>query len=128
MSETSVDVRLQRLLGGEPLAPLRKRLRERFRRAPLAQAVTHIRINALSAEEHTALASLLGRPQRSASSLMIDVGRIDAALQRAGVAASLKDALEIRPDADATGLYADGLRHPSHPRPGLSRLPQAGGA
>lgn len=94
MSETSVDLRLQRLLGGEPLAPLRKRLRERFRRAPLDQAITHIRINALSAAEHAVLASLLGRPQRYATSLMIDVERIDATLQRAGVAASLKDALE----------------------------------
>jgi uncharacterized protein (TIGR02679 family) len=89
-----VDARLQRLLGGEHLASLRKRLRQRFERAPLEGAVEHIRVVELSAEEHAALASLLGRPQRLSNSLQIDVRRVDAALQRSGIATSLRDALE----------------------------------
>jgi len=89
-----IDPRLQRLLGGEHLALLRKRLRQRFERAPLDEAVEYIRVGELSAEEHAALASLLGRPQRRSRSLRIDVRRIDADLRRAGLASSLRDALE----------------------------------
>ncbi|MGX7871559.1 hypothetical protein ACVDG5_000295 [Mesorhizobium sp. ORM6] len=37
-----VDPRLQRLLGGEHLASLRRRLRQRFERAPLGGAVDHM--------------------------------------------------------------------------------------
>lgn len=89
-----VDPRLQRLLGGEHLASLRKRLRQRFERAPLDEAVEHIRVGKLSAEEYAALASLLGRPQRRSRSLRIDVRRVDADLLRAGLATSLREALE----------------------------------
>jgi uncharacterized protein (TIGR02679 family) len=90
----SGDVRLQRLLGGEHLASLRKRLRRRFERAPLDAAVEGIRLGKLTAEEHAALASLLGRSQRYSNSLQIDVRRVDAALQSAGIAPSLRNALE----------------------------------
>jgi uncharacterized protein (TIGR02679 family) len=90
----STDARLQRLLGGDHLASLRKRLRQRFERAPLDDAVEVIRIGKLTAEEHAALASLLGRPPRYSNSLKIDVRLVDAALQRSGIAASLRDALE----------------------------------
>lgn len=89
-----VDPRLQRLLGGEHLASLRKRLRQRFERAPLDEAVEYIRVGELSAVEHAALASLLGRPQRRSKSLRIDVRRVDADLRRAGLALSLREALE----------------------------------
>ena len=89
-----VDPRLQRLLGGEHLASLRKRLRQRFERAPLDAVVNQIRVAGLSAEEHAALASLLGRPQRRSKSLQIDVRRVDTDMQRAGLATSLRDALE----------------------------------
>jgi uncharacterized protein (TIGR02679 family) len=89
-----VDARLQRLLGGEHLASLRKRLRQRFERAPLEGAVEHIRVTELSAEEHATLASLLGRPQHRSKSLQLDVRHVDAALQRSGIATSLRDALE----------------------------------
>lgn len=88
------DSRLQRLLGGNHLAPLRLRLRRRFERAMPGQPVEHVRIAGLDALEHAALASLSGRPQRLSSSVGIDVRMIDASLQRAGIAASLRDALE----------------------------------
>jgi uncharacterized protein (TIGR02679 family) len=90
----ATDARLQRLLGGDRLALLRKRLRRRFEREPQDAAVESFRIGKLTAEEHAALASLLGRPQRYASSLQIDLRLVDAAFQNAGIATSLRDALE----------------------------------
>lgn len=100
------DARLQRLLGGDHLASLRRRLRQRFERAPL-DTVDHIRISELGAEEHAALASLLGRPQRRSKSLRIDVRSVDTALQHAGIARSLRDALE---KLDGPILHLTGTR------------------
>jgi uncharacterized protein (TIGR02679 family) len=90
----STDPRLQRLLGGDRYAALRKRLRRCFERAPPGAAVATFRIGHLTMEEHAALASLLGRRLRYASSLQVDVGLVDAAFRNAGIAASLRDALE----------------------------------
>jgi uncharacterized protein (TIGR02679 family) len=90
----SLDPRLQRILGGEHNALLRKRLRRRFERTPLDATVESFRIGKLTAEEHAALASLLGRPLRYTNSLQVDVRLIDIAFQNAGIAASLRDALE----------------------------------
>jgi uncharacterized protein (TIGR02679 family) len=104
-----VDARLQRLLGGEHLASLRKRLRRRFERAPLDRLSEHIRVDGLAAEEYAALAALLGRPQRYTSSLQIDLGLVDGALRRSGIAASLRDALE-QLDGPITHLAAKRLR------------------
>ena len=102
-----VDPRLQRLLGGDHLASLRKRLRQRFEHAPLEGNVDHIRVVGLSAEEHAALASLLGRAQRRSKSLRIDVPRLDADLRRSGIATSLRDALE---KLDGSILHLAGVR------------------
>jgi uncharacterized protein (TIGR02679 family) len=99
------DVRLQRLLGGDQLSALRRRLRRRFERAAADRPIEHIRIDRLTAEEYVALASLLGRPQRYCNSLQIDVQHLDAALQRAGIASSLRAALE-RLDGPITNLAA----------------------
>ena len=87
----TVNERLQRLLGGDALAALRRRLRQRYERgAPAAS----LRFGALSANEHAALAALAGRPARFVRSLQINVPEIDAALAGAGLAMSLRDALE----------------------------------
>lgn len=102
-----VDPRLQRLLGGDHLASLRKRLRQRFERAPIEGAVDHIRVVGLSAEEYAALAALLGRRQRRSKSLQIDVLRLDADLRRSGIATSLRDALE---KLDGTIPHLAGIR------------------
>jgi uncharacterized protein (TIGR02679 family) len=99
----STDPRLQRLLGGDRFALLRKRLRRRFERAPVGAVVEHFRIGSLSVEEHAALASMLGRPLRYANSLQVDVRLVDAAFQDAGIATSLRDALE-RLDGPITNL------------------------
>jgi len=91
---SATDARLHRLLGGDHLASLRKRLRRRFEHAPLDVAVENFRIGKLSVEEHAALASLLGRARRYSSSLQVDVRLVDAAFQNSGIAMSLRDALE----------------------------------
>jgi len=90
----AADERLQRLLGGEPLVQLRLRLRQRFERAASGAEVQDFRLARLSAAEHAALAALQGRPARFAASIEVDVTAIDAGLRQAGVADSLRAALE----------------------------------
>ncbi len=90
----SIDPRLQRLLGGEALAALRKRLRGFFERADALAPPTALRLGELSPPEHLALAGLTGRAPRTANSMRIDLQALDAALRAAGIAASLRDALE----------------------------------
>jgi uncharacterized protein (TIGR02679 family) len=87
----TADDRLQRLLGGERLAVLRKRLRRRFERGASEGA---FRIGQLAPEEHAALAGLTGSRPRFSGSLQIDLPAVDAALRQAGIALSLRDALE----------------------------------
>ena len=128
----SAEARLRRLLGGDHLASLRKRLRQRFERAPLDTAVESFRIGKLTAEEHATLASLLGRPQHYSNSLQVDVRVVDAAFQNSGVATSLRDALE-QLDGPITHLattrlqlqtlWSDAINGCSHP--GLIGLLQA---
>jgi uncharacterized protein (TIGR02679 family) len=105
----STDARLQRLLGGDQLASLRQRLRRRFERAPLDGSVESFRIGKLTTQEHAAMASLLGRPQRHSGSLRVDVGLVDAAFQNSGIATSLRDALE-QLDGPITHLATSRLR------------------
>jgi uncharacterized protein (TIGR02679 family) len=88
----AANERLQRLLGGAALAPLRRRLRQRFARA--TAEVPGFRIERLNATEHAALAALQGRPTRFSASMQVDLGLIDATLRQAGVADSLRAALE----------------------------------
>lgn len=90
----TAEARLQRLLGGDNLSPLRKRLRRRFERAPLDGTVDLIRVDKLTFEEHATLASLVGRPCRYSSSMQINVGLVDSLLKQAGIASSLHNALE----------------------------------
>lgn len=95
--ETTGDERLTRLLGGLDRAPLRQRLRRPFERAATPNAEpASFRLGGLEPDEVALLASLLARPARlHATSIEVDVATIDAALLRAGLAASLKDALEL---------------------------------
>jgi uncharacterized protein (TIGR02679 family) len=91
----AADDRLQRLLGGEPLAQLRLRLRQRFERAAPGAEVQGFRIERLTAPEHATLAALQGRRARFTASMQVDVAMIDASLRQAGVANSLRAALEL---------------------------------
>lgn len=105
----TADERLRRILGGDRLALLRKRLRQRFERAPADGSVESFRLGKLSIEEHAALSNLLGRPQRYSGSLTVDVGVVDAAFRNAGIAASLRDALECL-DGPIAHLAIDRLK------------------
>ena len=96
------DARLQRLLGGEELAALRLRLRRYFeRRAADADAQDRVlHLGKLSATEYAALTQLMGHPARpsraatSSRSLRLDIVALDALLRSAGIASTLRDALE----------------------------------
>lgn len=88
------DPRLYKLLGGDPLAALRLRLRRHFERTEFGLPAGMLRLGALSRPEHEALALLTGRPPRAAKSMQIDIASLDAALREAGIAKSLKEALE----------------------------------
>ena len=89
-----LDARLQRLLGGVGLAALRERLRQRYERALPGDELTAFRLGQLNELEQRALAALLGRPVRGAASVQVDVLAVDAALRRAGIAQTLRAALE----------------------------------
>jgi len=123
------DERLQRLLGGAELASLRSRLRRHFERAEPDAPSGIIRLGHVAPREYTALASLMGRRPRQASSIQIDVALIDAALGRAGIAPSLRAALEALDGAivhlptarsEASARWAKVSEGPRHP--GLVRL------
>jgi uncharacterized protein (TIGR02679 family) len=119
------DPRLQRLLGGEALAGLRKRLRRHFERVESGKPLGAFRLGKLSSREHDTLASLMGLPPRASESMAIDVMTIDTALKKAGIAASLRDALErldgaiahqagVRAELEARwSAVAGSARHPA---------------
>ena len=88
------DERLQRLLGGDHLAALRKRLRRRFELASPERARKDFRVNNLTRDEHRALAALSGHRPRFVRSLQIELSAVDDALRQAGIADSLHAALE----------------------------------
>jgi uncharacterized protein (TIGR02679 family) len=84
--------RLQRLLGGDELANLRKRLRRYFELGGESRVLTLTR---LTETERSALAGLLGRPLRLADSMRVDISAVDVVLQRAQLADGLRHAIEI---------------------------------
>ena len=90
MSEA--HARLVRLLGGAALAPLRARLRSRYQRGRSGGVVT---LGNLDGMERDALAGLLGRRPSGAESLRFDIAELDARLVEAGLATSLRNALEL---------------------------------
>lgn len=85
-----IDARLERLLGGATLAALRARLRERYARGEPADSF----MLALEPHERHALEGLLGRAARASASMRLSHAELDLALRRAGVATSLRAALE----------------------------------
>ncbi|MDO4681663.1 MAG: TIGR02679 family protein [Lautropia sp.] len=92
-----IDPRLQRLLGGDALAPLRQRLRRHFERKTThgEDRTRSLRLGRLDPLARETLAQLSGRPvKRGTQSMQIDLDMIDLQLRRAGLAHSLRDALE----------------------------------
>src|SRR3974390_2524856 len=93
MSMDSIDgERLQRLLGGVELEHLRLRLRARYERGASGDEFT---LADLKARERRALAGLLGRRTLAAGSMRIRRSELDGALARAGIAGTLREALEF---------------------------------
>ena len=84
--------RLQRLLGGPELAGLRQRLRARYERG---EQGTEFTLTGLSAIERRALEGLLGRSAKTAASMRLVLTELDDALARAGLAPTLRHALEL---------------------------------
>ncbi|WP_213954908.1 MULTISPECIES: TIGR02679 family protein [unclassified Variovorax] len=98
------DPRLQRLLGGLALAALRQRLRRHFERGGTAEGA--LLLGQLQPAEREALALLSGRPAKAARSLRLDLAELQARLQAAGIAGSLREALEHL-DGPITDLVAE---------------------
>jgi len=90
-----LDDRLERLLGGPELAPLRLRMRRYFERVDSGTSGDILRLTQLSDIEHEALDLLMGRPSRPSRSAQVDVRQLDAALIEAGITSSLRAALEL---------------------------------
>lgn len=86
------DDRLQRLLGGPDCAQLRLKLRARFERGTL---VDEFSLTGLTHSERAVLEGLLGRAPRHAESIRLSHQELDHAVQRAGLADSLRQALEL---------------------------------
>ncbi len=91
---TEPDPRLERLLGGPALAPLRLRLRRWFERHAQGAEPESLFLAQLDAAEHEALALLTGTRSTATRSLRLNLAQLDARLQAVGVANSLRDALE----------------------------------
>ena len=89
---SQAHARLVRLLGGAGLAALRARLRGRYQRGRNAGVIT---LAGLAGAERDALAGLLGRRPSDAGSLRFDIAELDERLRDAGLAASLRHALEL---------------------------------
>ena len=108
MSEA--NPRLARLLGGAALASLRARLRSRYQRGRESGVVT---LGSLSGTERDALAGLLGRRPSEAGSLRFDIAELDARLADAGLASSLRHALELLdgPIVDLVAARAESARN-----------------
>lgn len=84
--------RLQRLLGGAQLQPLRQRLRGRYERGVEGGVVT---LGKLTLTERAALCGLLGRRAGQGGSLRFNIEDLDAALRHGGLANSLREALHL---------------------------------
>lgn len=93
-NDPNIDPRLIRRLGGAELAELRRRMRRHFERYGRNPEILGFQLTKLSAVEYEALALLIGLPPRPTQSVRIDIAQFDAALQDAGMANSLHEALE----------------------------------
>ena len=70
-------------------------MRRHFERHGRDPEKSGFHLTKLSAVEYEALALLIGLPPRPTQSVRIDIARFDAALQDAGIANSLHEALQM---------------------------------
>ncbi|MDR2032253.1 MAG: TIGR02679 family protein [Azoarcus sp.] len=89
------ESRLQRVLGGPELESVRKRLRRHFERTGMgASSAQQVRLPNLDTEAYRALCQLTGQPSRLARSMTLNIAELEVKLRQAGLAASLREALE----------------------------------
>ncbi|NJO12178.1 MAG: TIGR02679 family protein [Gammaproteobacteria bacterium] len=100
------DDRLRRLLGGHELETLRVRLRARFERGEQRDTFT---LSDITSAERRALEGLLGRAPKAARSIQLRRSELDYAIKRAGLAADLRQALELL-DGEIVDRRAEQLR------------------
>ncbi|WP_322052096.1 TIGR02679 family protein [Paraburkholderia bannensis] len=93
-SPDSVDGRLQRLLGGPDRARLRLRMRRHFERLDDGTASELIHLRNLNPQELDTVVGMGGRASRSSDSARVDISQVDTLLRDAGIARSLREALE----------------------------------
>lgn len=86
--------RLRQWLGAPELAALRLRLRRACAQAEPGRPPGLLRLSGLQPHEAEALQALSGRAPRPARSLSVDLAALDERLRAAGLAASLREALE----------------------------------
>jgi len=86
---------LERRLGGAELGELRQRMRNHFERHGDDPEKGVLHLTRLTPLEYEAVAQLVGLPARASQSVRIEIARLDAALSHAGIASSLRDALEM---------------------------------
>lgn len=87
--------KLHRRLGGADLGELRQRMRRHFERYGDDPEKNILHLSRLTPLEYEAVALLLGLPARTTQSVRIEIARFDAALVHAGIASSLRHALEM---------------------------------
>jgi uncharacterized protein (TIGR02679 family) len=93
MSADAIDgARLEKLLGGTELGALRQRLRARYERGISRDEFI---LTNLRSHERRALTGLLGRRILAAGSMRLRRSELDTALAHAGIAPTLRDALEF---------------------------------
>lgn len=86
---------LHRRLGGTDLGELRQRMRRHFERYGDDPEKYVLHLTRLTPLEYEAVALLVGLPARTTQSVRIEIARFDAALIHAGIASSLRHALEM---------------------------------
>ena len=107
---TETDLRLHRLLDGEPVAWLLQRARDRLEAGrPLTGTVT---LSAATADQRRAVERLTGRAARSGTSLSVSLAEVDRILRDSGAAAGGL--------AEAVTRLTGPLRHRSRERADLA--------
>ncbi len=94
MDRSDARARLQELLGTDELMLLRQRLRKVYAEAAPGAEPTGLRLAALAPHEAEFLQTLSGRTPRATRSIQVDLGELSARLRGAGLATSLREALE----------------------------------
>lgn len=104
---------LHRRLGGTDLGELRQRMRRHFERYGDDPEKSVLHLTRLTPLEYEAVALLVGLSARTTQSVRIEIARFDAALIHAGIANSLRHALEM---IDGPLVHRSAVKAAAHAR------------